>query len=730
MAAMVLAGSCLGLHAGTITWSKGALTLSWNTAGNWNSNAVPGAADTARFTSTGLAASDTVTLDANQTIGTLDIADIPTNVTINGGGFGLTLNNGNVISSGTPTLKGLPTTINAPITLGAPGSFSLAVGGYPYLTYAFTQPIDDGGHNYGLILNAGPTYIFTGNNTYGSTTVVRCRSLTLSGANGAITNSDIKLNNGVLSLDNTTSGNNDRLGDSKDIVVDSGGGTIQMYATPSTAAEQAGTVWLNRGVLTLGGLSATATPTLRFAGINRTPGTCMNLVMSGYSFAGTTSVNGMWQPWAFSVLDWPCTVNFVKTNATGLLVPFADTDYAAFPTSGSDSTKIYRITTTNPVVLAAAESVYALAGDASSNVTLQLGNYDLRLASGALIGRARGGPLVSSTGGRLIFGGDEMILAGRHEALVDDSGDHGVGILTLNCPVLCDGAGTKRIVIGGVRGDRTTKLFTFSLIGQDLNGTYGSIFAPWAPNANSSSVIELGGSSDRTVTEYLGGYFALLKSGSGTLLLSGTDGRSITTTTVTGGRLVMANNLALAAAPTVTNAILEIAAGVTNTFGATLQYGATLTGDGTVGTAVTFTNGVHVAPGHAVGKLTISGTTTFTDGSQIDWDLGTGTTGAGTNYDLLNIVGALVLPASPATVTLHVWDAGNGVANPKGVTFTVAQWTTTDPASRPIWVVTNESPKTLDTSGCIVTVTNAPVRKILLSGIKRVPPTGAVLSLR
>ena len=726
---LVLAVSCLDLHAGIITWSKGAGTLSWNTAANWNSNAVPGAADTAKFTPTGLADNDTVTLDANQTVASLDLAMNKTNVTISsGGGFGLTLATGGLLSS-----AGVGNAIiNAPITLGAAGSFAWGGASDFNKTIQFLQPIDDGGNNYGLTLSPADqpmTYVFTGNNTYGSTTVIRCYALVLRGPNGAITNSTINLTHrrdqtGALSLDNTFGVNNDRVGDNKDIVVDYEGGQIGMYGASATpVAEQAGTVWLNRGRLNLYSSYGGTNVQLKFAGFNRTPGTAMSMGISAgtagtnnqIGFAGATNVNGIWQPYVVHNLDYPYRSDFVKVNALGWLMPLGDADYTTFPTSGADSTKVYRITTTNPVALAASQSVYALNCSAISNTTIQLGAFDLRVVCGAILAGTGGGPAISSSGGRLLFGGDEMLLSAVR--FTSGSDKIGTDTFTLNCPILCEGTGIKRVVVVFSR-----TAVTYSLLGQDLNGTYGSIYG-WP-----SGSIELGGSSDRTVTEYLNGKFTLLKSGSGTLQLAGVDQRGYVSgpTTVRGGRLVLSNNLALAAAPTVTNAILEIASGVTNSIGATLQYGATLTGDGCLSAAATFTNGVHVSPGHAVGKLTLSGATTFRDGAHIDWDLGNGTTTPGTDYDLLFITNSLTLPASPATITLHVRNGGTGSVNPKGVTFTVAQWTSTDPASRPIWQIVNDSPNTFDTSGVTITVTNAPVKKILLTGLKQANRGSAV----
>ena len=715
----IILASPLGLHAGVFTWTKGATTLNWNTPGNWDSNAVPGAADTAKITSTGTANNDTLLLSANQTVATLDLSMAATNFGIGGDGYSLTLTNGNIKSSSTP---GNATTIKAPLTLGAPGSF--AWNGTYGTGMSFLQAIDDGGHNYGLTLSPADqavAYTFAGNNTYGGTTVLRANSLTLTGPNGAITNTAVTFSqrsnqSGALVLDNTLGVNNDRLGDAKDLIVEHIGGAIQISNTNvAPVAEQAGTIWLNGGFLNIKSSWGGTNVQLRFAGINRSPGSALTLYcfngIAGTNnlvgFVGATNTCGIWQPWAFAN---PYYVNFLKVNPAGWLVELAASDYTALPTSGADPTKPYWITTTNPVVLSAPESVYAINGNsASSNVTIQVGTNDLRVVSGAIIGQSAGGPVITSTGGRLLFGGNEIILSVSRNGA---GGVYGTYALTLNCPILCEGTGAKWIIVPYCQNG-----ITYSLLGTDLNGTYAGICGLQL------ATIELGGSSDRVVTQYLNGGFALLKSGSGTLRLTGVDQRGpyVGTTTVKGGRLVFGSNQALSAAPTVTNAILEIAAGATNTLGATLQSGATLTGDGTLAKDVVFANGVHVAPGGTIGKLTIAANATFRDGAQIDWQMGNATNTAGVNYDLLSITnGNLVLPPSPATLTLNVTDSGNGTLNPRGAAFTIAQYSGSCLTNNTSWTIVNNSPKTLDLSQAVVTVnTNATVKKILLTGVRR-----------
>jgi hypothetical protein len=738
----LLPALCAALAAGaaagtTHTWTGRGDGTNWNSAANW-SGAVPGAGDTAKFAgaSNGLAANATIILGADQAVATLDLGMSATNITIGGdGGHSLTL--AGIKSSAT---CGNALNIGAPVLLGAPGTFTWNSGWGN--TIRFWQPISDGGHGHGLTLsNPGNTpavrYAFHGNNTYGGTTVVNCLTLTLAGPNGALTNSPVVLalrsqSGGTLSLDNAAAPNNDRLGDDKVIVVACFGGDLQHCGASVATTEQVGRVRLDSGLFQLTSrLASGGTATkqmLRVNGVDRAPGTSLLLWLEnqGHGSVGVnnaTNVNGIWQPWAFAGCNWPYLCDFVKVTDAANLTPLTDADYAIFPAGGADPAKVYRITNTTPVTLAASECVHALAGNAAncSNVTLRLGDHDLTVVSGALIGRRGGFPNISSTSGRLIFGGDEIIIGARYESAYDAPR---ADVATLDCPVICQGRGTKRIVVGYLRGSQT-----FRFVGPDLNGVYGSISCPWG-YGGTCGTIELGGPSNRTVTEYLNGMFNLVKSGSGTLTLSNVDNRVYYTygstrgcaMRVTGGRLVWARNNALASAPVVTNAILEIVAGVTNALGATLQHGATLTGDGVASAAVVFGNGVHVAPGRGVGTLTLSGNTTFQDGACIDWELGGGSARAGKDYDLLNLAGtaSLHLPAGPATITLNVSDAANGLADSKGAVFTIIQWNGNCPTTSTLWNIVNNSPRSLDLSTATVTVdAGAGVKKVLLSGVKR-----------
>jgi autotransporter-associated beta strand protein len=234
------------------------------------------------------------------------------------------------------------------------------------------------------------------------------------------------------------------------------------------------------------------------------------------------------------------------------------------------------------------------------------------------------------------------------------------------------------------------------------------------------------------VTNSVAGRFHLIKSGPGTLRMAAPDYRNSGNTTVVGGRLAVGNASALHyiswtdANIIVTNAILEVESGIVWPGRFTLQANATLTGGGKINTTKTIPSTVHVAPGHAVGKLTTIGLV-FSTGSHLDWELGNGTTTAGTDYDLLRVEGNFVLPTG--SMTLNLRDAGTRTESINGKSFTVAEWTGTDPASTPAWSYVNLSPETIDASGALLSIDTAN-NKIVLTGLKDVMPDATLIMIR
>lgn len=108
-------------RAGTDTWNQlsvGDASGSWNTAANppWSTGALPGATDTADFSTLDITADSTVTLDGNQSINSLIFGDTVTNTAA-----------GWILSPGTPDTSTLTLSGTTPtITVNALGTGKMA----------------------------------------------------------------------------------------------------------------------------------------------------------------------------------------------------------------------------------------------------------------------------------------------------------------------------------------------------------------------------------------------------------------------------------------------------------------------------------------------------------------------------------------------------------------------------------------------------------------------------
>ena len=732
---VVLLSTVASLSAAEYTWDKDAGTLDWNDPVNWSSNTKPGTNDTAYFTATGITSGDTVLLGADQTVGTLKFGGKVLTITIGSTNLphSLTLKTGTIADGGYWGTN-RQTTIAAPLILGTNGSFA----GYGTFggQLVFDGPISDGGNGYSVLFSETQNYDFTlrGNNTYTGDTVLRGKSLTISGANGSILPSRLVLRPGNdtpnrmdVILNNAADVNTNRLSNTLAIRNERGIGGVAIVGNTNTALEElTGPLEVLNGGIQVRATYNGANVALKFSSLNRAEGTSLVFDYLGTGVnAGTnakliipgavTNTAGVWQPWAIFGGDsqYDPVHSTVDTNST--LKRFGS--YVALPNSGGDSNKLYEAATASQT-LTASQNIYALLmrrGVAGSDSILDLGAYDLRLAGGSVGLSTHGAKTIqSSGGGRLVFGTPDVVIFGAT--------DSSAKALRITAPIASDFEGPHNLIIPLVR---TTSLL--ALTGEDQIGTYSKISADMV-----NTSLELGGPSDRAVTNSLCGRFNLIKSGPGTLRLAATDYRNSGTTTVNGGRLLVGNPLALytlsysETSIIVTNAILEVESGITWSTKFTAQANSTLTGSGKFNSTKIITNAVHVAPGHAVGTLTTAALT-FGANSHIDWELGTNTVTAGTDYDLLRVEGNFSLPSRPAVVTVHLYDAGKGAAFVKNKSFTPVEWTGTDPANTPDWMFVNHSEKTLDTSAAIITVDNVNNKLVLTGLVDRDPNTTIIV---
>ena len=331
---------------------------------------------------------------------------------------------------------------------------------------------------------------------------------------------------------------------------------------------------------------------------------------------------------------------------------------------------------------------------------------------------------INASGGRLIFRGNEIIIAGQTGVASCSNS------VTIHAPIATTGTNVYLCLPD----------FTFCdavvLDGTDYVGVYSGITAAGTRNQTPVTYVKLGGPSDRTINGPLIGMFNLAKLGTGTLRLNGTDQRFGNAMDTQGGRTVISNNLALYVSTSTNNvsvragARMDVAAGIAWAGNFMAEAGSTIGGDGTFSYGnPNLIAGVHVAPGSGVGKLT-TGNLTLKTGSVIEWELGNATNNAGTDYDLLHVAGNLTLPGPTTNMVLQVSDASGGRTHANGARFTVADWTgTTAPYTGQAWTITNASPATLDTSAATVLV-NTTDKKIYLSGVKTLNPRATVMLFR
>ena len=180
------------------------------------------------------------------------------------------------------------------------------------------------------------------------------------------------------------------------------------------------------------------------------------------------------------------------------------------------------------------------------------------------------------------------------------------------------------------------------------SSTIGSLAGPGNVFMNGNNTLTVGGDNTSTtfsgVYQDSGGAAALVKTGTGTLTLSGVN-------TYTGATTVNAGTLA------VNGSIVSPV---------TVSSGGTLSGTGTISNVVTVNSGGTLSPGNSAGILN-TGDLTLDGGGTLGVEIN-GTT-VGTQYDQVNVTGTVNLAGSP-TLNVNV-----GFASAAGNTFTIIQST-------------------------------------------------------
>ena len=152
--------------------------------------------------------------------------------------------------------------------------------------------------------------------------------------------------------------------------------------------------------------------------------------------------------------------------------------------------------------------------------------------------------------------------------------------------------------------------------------------------------LAVGAGQTRIETNAITGNGALTKSAAGTLTLVGTNTYT-GNTFVTGGRLALAAGTSIGNTPVInvsSDAVFDVSA---LSDGFVLEASQKLSGTGTVEGDVTVSG--TVSPGNSPGTLTINGDLTWSAGGSYDWEIYDVDDGAGTGWDLIDVVGGSLL---------------------------------------------------------------------------------------
>jgi hypothetical protein len=738
MVLAVLAGAST-LLAVDRTWDGEGGDGLWGTAANWSGDTVPGLADRAIITTNGFAtAVKRIVLGDHRSINELRFntstigAD---NVILDGEEtYRLTLNNGTISGPGWGTPK-ITSAVACELVLGASGTWTLPENWQSSLS--LYGRVTDGDNGYNVVFGGnqnmyfviggpwdikgalsiqgagariGGTYTNALDEAFYGGSVTNAVGVYLDGRLGSTDQSET-----ALTLENLYQADSDRIRGATTLGTKRTGGALILNGNADDAvAERVSTLDLQSGrlSLTVAGRAASVGTDLIFDTVQRASGTALQVTTNTGGrliVEGATNTNGTWQPWCFF------GPNYSKVGPANTLSSTFTADYLTPAATGSDPTKLYRLTEVS-LALEEDSSMWGLKWDSSSAQTLDLGPYDLTIGSGAMIVYGNSNKRITASGGRLVFGGEDVVY------YVEGSAS-----FTNSAPVAWEKPGGSAVTCPSLvfaRGNRTDGI---TLDGEDRIGTYSNLYC-YAYYSSTRRTLTFAGPSDRTFNGTVNGVFNIDKRGSGTLTFAGPNERRSGGFSVYEGRAVLAH--ATAPAPTVyEGAACEIAESVAYNSRPVLQPGGTLAGSGTLlqsmGTAQLL-SGARLAPG-TVGQaacFTFNSTVALAGDADFDIKIDTATN------DSVRVVNTFTLPPSGSTFTFRLSDLSNGTAPINGRDFVVVRWvgSLANSGNTINTVVENASPATLDTTDAVVTL-NESARTITISGVRAVTKGTLIMAL-
>ena len=695
--------------AANVTWNNSTGNGLWSDPNNWDGGALPGDSDRAKFTG-----DDIVVVDSAIRVGGILISDGKSPV-FSGSGS-LTVVNGSITGG-----KGAHFTVPVifPEGVNATASSANQYGS----TIVFDSGLSGGASvtsgenvNYGLKLTNGvvtvPAVTVNCSSYLQSSFPIEILTLTDTWADGNGNSPNIKI------LPGFTVGNQTE--------VKTGVGVPTVYFTNEGASDA---VYFNVPSLCIG---AGGRPTLScefHSGTNlvtvgsfaREPGSLVRISNNkksgtftpgenaGFIIPGMpTDAQGLCPAWAYD------DSYRLRKLANNSFAPLTQNDYTAVggELALDNPTGLYRLNQADNVLTADSEidSLLFVQGNNATTQKLDLASHDLLVNSGSIASRDWASKaLVSSGGGRLVFGADALVLNLTYE----------VPYLELSAPIAWRKPSGSTVeypdflipTYGGAE---------FVISGEDQVEHWGGFFAEGRKKGGSLLVFD--GPSDRTFHGSVGGRFWMRKRGTGTLTFAGPDitrGRQIF---VEDGTVVIADNNAPKIDCVTNGATLRVEKDIVWTRTAVVWDDSVLEGFGTLNPGL---NQNYLQPGCILRGGTASEPGTFSFGGQVviptNIVLDVGFTGDA--HGQIHIGGKLTFRSKLDTeVIVRVSDVDKTAAIRSSDTFVVLDYVGSlenYKAERISFVVENASPKRLDTSAAQLTF-DATAQTLSITGIKSV----------
>ena len=693
-------------HAATVTWTDSDGDHDWGNTNNWSTLAVPTDADTASFpASIGGSATYEVHMNGDRHVD---------KVSINGSAYTQIIGPAYTLTVDVDIIGGKGADINTKVLFPSIGKVqcSSSYGNKIYLSGGMDCPAEvsfPGTVNNNVIVSNG-VYTISNAIAYANTSFRNC----------VVTNSRLTVANNWADGDGNRTGL--RIYSTADV-------TNTVFATAKNAgylifqnqddAERSTHTMVRKidhqqGNLVLANEFYGGTNLVTIQEFTCAPGALVRIsnskkgtqaylpgVNAGFFIPGAANVNGTYKP------NFIADLYLTKINEFGAIVVCdPSTDYTVAPVASYDPAKMYRQNAVADITLTQDIEVWAWLVNVSGDMAWNLGDFDMTVGSGNMVFNGSGVRGVNSTGGRLVFGGDDVIIYAAGST----------GSLTFSAPLAWrKPAGSTvqypSLIFSG------TSLPEVVFAGEDEIEDYNAFNAEGGKNI---SYFVFAGSASRHFHGVLTGRNRIYNRGTGTLTFSGPDERRSAGTYLESGTTVLAH--ADAPKPTVvTNgAVCVIANGIAYGQTASIYNGGILCMEGTSASTVepVIEYGARIEGG-APGSIG-----TFKTVGQIKpkSNLTIGLKISDSGSSLVSIGGTFYNPkiTGGATMTVRVEDISNGTADIRsGNVYTVLSANAfSDATTYPLsFVVENGSPSSIDTSAATATY-NASAKTITVTGIR------------